>query len=100
MKKVTIYYPENTPKPALDLLQKAVGGLIEPVDAYLAANIHAVDGPHAPVDVAYANEEAMIRGLTPNRDGTSAVRWPHPLRGPVVVVQGWTRAEHTGELDD
>lgn len=103
-RKITILLPDDAPPPALKLLQAAVGGLIEPVDRFLPMNLHAVESAHDPVVVAYANEEGAIRGLPENASGSAAVRWPldaaDPIRGPVVVLEGWQRGHFTGEFDD
>lgn len=106
MKKITIYYPDDALRPDLELLQKLVGGLIEPVDGCIerAHTIHTAPDPDTPVTVAYANECGLIENFTPNVGGSLAVNWPvedgHILHGPVVICEGWTRAEQTGECDD
>ena len=102
MKKITIYYPEDAPKPDLKLLQAAVGGgLIEPVDRFIQNGIDDAATPETPVRVAYVNEEGRLRGMSRNPEGARAVNWPTAaagdLVGPVVVCEGWTRADHTGE---
>lgn len=65
-------------RPDYKVLQGAVKGLIQPVEAYLPDGIQA-----------YANEEGFLRGMTPNRRGTKAVRWPHSIVGPIVILQGF-----------
>lgn len=106
MKKITIYYPDDAPKPDLAFLQQCVGGLIEPVERFIerAYTVAEAPDPDTPVKTAYGNECGLIEGLTPNVGGSLAVNWPvedgHILAGPVVICEGWTRAEITGEGDD
>lgn len=106
MKKITIYYLDDAPKPELDLLQRLVGGLIEPTDRFIGRQhtIHTAPDPDTPVVVAYGNECALLEDLTPNVGGLLAVNWPvgdgHIIHGPVVICEGWTRAEQSGEADD
>lgn len=106
MKKITIYYPDDAPKPDLSFLQQCVGGLIQPVERFMERRhtISTAPSPDSPVTAAYANECGLIEGLTPNVGGSLAVEWPveggHILTGPVVICEGWTRAEITGEDDD
>ena len=103
-RKITILLPDDAPAPSLDLLQAAVGGYVEPVDRFLPATVSSGTDPHEPVVVAYANEEGAIKGLPPNVPGSIAVRWPldraEPIRGPVVVLEGWERGHFTGEFDE
>ena len=102
-RKITILLPDDAPAPSLDLLQAAVGGYVEPVVQFLPATVSSGLDPHEHVTVAYANEEGTIRGLPPNHDGSAAVRWPAdaaPIRGPVVVLEGWERGHFTGEFDE
>jgi len=99
MGTMTVIHPDGTEtvtlftegtQPSLDQLQAAVGGLIEPVDAFCAEGVQA-----------YVNEEGLLRGLPINPAGTAAVKWPvgerdrltgskvGPLVGPVVVLTGF-----------
>lgn len=67
-----------------------MGGLIAPVDSYLDA--YSEDPAHYVV-TAYANDEGLLIGLDLNHAGAKAVGWPHPLAGPIVVLEGWTSGE-------
>lgn len=76
--------------PSLEELQEAVGGLIQPVDAFLD------DGRRA-----YCNEEFLLHGLAPNPEGSRAVKWPvgekdfltggqvGMLHGNIVILEGF-----------
>lgn len=84
---MTIYLPDGTvtktehdpaKTPDLSTLQEAVGGYIEPVSANLPEGC-----------VAYADEEGRLKGLPHNPKGTAAVKWPYPIVGPVVVLEGF-----------
>jgi hypothetical protein len=83
---------DPTKRPSLKLLQKEVGGLIQPVDQYLKGK------------EAYINEEGILLGLQINLEGSKAVRWPvgekdvlgneiGPLHGPVVILEGFVPEE-------
>jgi hypothetical protein len=87
MATITIYQPDGTKTvtereadnpPSLEELQAAVGGYIEPVDRFLPEGT-----------VAYANEEGLLIGLPVNPVATAAVKWPYPIVGPVVVIEGF-----------
>jgi hypothetical protein len=87
MATITIYQTDGTKtvteheaadRPSLEELQKAVGGYIEPVDRFLKEGTQA-----------YANEEGLLRGLPRNAAATIAVKWPYPIVGPVVVIEGF-----------
>ena len=87
MATITIYQPDGTKtvterdaadRPSLEELQKAVDGYIEPVDRFLEEGTQA-----------YANEEGLLRGLSRNAAATAAVKWPYPIVGPVVVIEGF-----------
>lgn len=91
MATITIYQPdgsktvEDRPRhryPDLKELQGFVGGLIQAVDYYLEGDA-----------VAYANEEGILLGMQINLAGANAVKWPEPLVGPVVVLEGFGRDE-------
>jgi len=91
MATITIIQPDGTKtvterdpadRPQLKELQEAVGGYIEPVDAYLPQGTEA-----------YANEEGLLIGLPPNLAGAAAVKWPYPIVGPVVVCEGFAPEE-------
>ena len=91
MATITIYQPDGTKtvttrdandKPSLKELQAAVGGLIEPVDAYLTDD-----------STAYANEEGLLHRMPINMFGARAVNWPEPLVGPIVVLSGFDPEE-------
>lgn len=103
----TIYHPPTEEHPAGQVqhrvwepgtrphykwCQAAVQGYIESVDRFLVDRYTADD--NAPCVYAYANEEGLMHGFTLNAAGAKAVGWPEPLVGPVVVVAGWSRAEH------
>jgi hypothetical protein len=88
---ITVYQPDGTVtteerepsnRPTLKELQAFVDGYIEPVDYNLPEGT-----------VAYANEEGLLRGMKPNRKGTEAVKWHHPIVGPVVVLEGFDPEE-------
>jgi hypothetical protein len=85
--KITIIYPKGgtveetrdpSDIPTLEELQKAVGGLIESVDAYLPEGTQA-----------YANEEGVLLGLEPNPTATELLAWPYMILGPVVILEGF-----------
>lgn len=85
--KITIIYPkggtveetrDSSDIPTLEELQKAVGGLIESVDAYLPEGTQA-----------YANEEGVLLGLEPNPTATELLAWPYMIVGPVVILEGF-----------
>lgn len=86
--KMTIIQPDGSTaterrdpsnRPTLAEMQAAVGGgYIEAVDAYMPEGIEA-----------YANEEGRLRGMARNVVGTIRVRWPYPIVGPVLVMEGF-----------
>lgn len=85
MGTITTYITDGTlrsrsqvERPTLAELQAEVGGYICAVDAYMP------DGSEA-----YANDEGMINDMDPNIRGSLAVRWPHVLYGPIVVLAGF-----------
>ena len=91
MATITIIQPDGTKtvternsaaRPQLEELQKAVGGYIEAVDAYLPEGTQA-----------YANEEGLLVGLHQNPEGTKAVKWPYPIVGPVIICEGFAPDE-------
>jgi hypothetical protein len=91
MATITIYQADGTKtvtereaadRPSLEELQKAVGGYIEPVDRFLEEGTQA-----------YANEEGLLRGLDRNPAATIAVKWPYPIVGPVVVIEGFNKED-------
>lgn len=91
MATITIIQPDGTTniterdasdRPSLKELQQAVGGYIEPVDAMMD------DGT-----IAYANEEGLLVGMPPNPKATAAVKWPHTIVGPVVILKGFDPEE-------
>jgi len=92
MPTITIYKPDGSKSvenrrgdqyPDLKELQSFVGGLIQPVDQYLEGDV-----------VAYANEEGLLLNMGINIEGAKAVRWPVPLVGPVVVLEGFDREQY------
>jgi hypothetical protein len=95
-KTTTLYLPDGTvlrreweegTRPSLKWLQRAVQGLIAPVDAYIAM---VPEDETQPYTTAYANDEGLLRGMDLNPKGTRAVKWYEPLVGPVVVLEGWS----------
>lgn len=91
MATITIIQPDGSTtitergaseRPSLKELQEAVGGYIEPVDAMMT------DGT-----IAYANEEGLLIGMPPNPVATKAVKWPHIIVGPVVILKGFDPEE-------
>ena len=92
MATITIYKTDGTKTveerpadqyPDLKELQSFVGGLIQAVDYYIEES----------GAVAYANEEGLLLGMEINPSGQEAVKWPEPLVGPVVVLEGFEREE-------
>lgn len=83
-------WPQDGTRPDLRTLQKAVGGYIEPVNAFLPEGMEA-----------YVNEEGLLRGMRENPEGSNAVNWPvgeidalrglpiENLVGPVVILEGF-----------
>lgn len=93
-------WPDDGTRPDLHELQKCVGGLIEPVSAFL---------PRGSRMEAYVNEEGVLRRLADNPEGSKAVNWPvgeidrlrglpiENLVGPVVILEGFPT---DGEIED
>ena len=74
----TVTEREPTDHPKLEELQKAVDGYL------VAVNTHLPKGTKA-----YVNEDGLLVGLSPNPEGTKAVKWTHLLVGPVVICEGF-----------
>lgn len=94
-------WADDGTRPDLATLQAAVGGLIQPVDAFLPEGVEA-----------YANEEGVLRGFKANPAGSKAVNWPvgetdtlrglavESLVGPIVILEGFPTHEEIDEEID
>lgn len=95
---------QHDPKklPPLEVLQAAVGGLIQPCDQFLEGT-----GKRA-----YCNEEFLVHDFAPNPEGTRAVKWPAgekdlltgevvgPLHGNIVLLEGFEDEDDEDEDDE